>query len=169
MTLYTLHGTQTLVCDLLHQDPAPLVKSASTCVRAAINQTYKYTYPATFIQKSLDGFMPKNMELLVKESVQDIFFYTGEALGDTVLGVFAVSPQHKILLCHVDPKYLRKGIGTALWRTYLKACAPSFLCVDATLHSINWFMKKGFSCAVSNLAESNHLISLPLTWSPEKA
>lgn len=165
MTLYTLHGTQTLVCDRLHQDRAPLVKSASTCVRASINQTYKHIYPATFIQKSLDGFMPKNMVRLIDESAQDTFFYTGEALGETVLGVLAISSQNKILLCHVDPKYLRKGIGTALWRTYLKACAPSSLCVDATLSSINWFMGKGFLYKKEDLEATNSLTSFPLVWS----
>lgn len=165
MTLYTLHGTQTLVCDRLHEDPAPLIKSASTCVRASINQTYKYAYPATFIQKSLDMFMPKKMDHLLGEGEQDTFFYTGEKLGETVLGVFSVSSQNQILLCHVDPKYLRKGVGTALWRTFLKARAPSTLSVDAPLSSINWFLTKGFSLAQKDLVQSNPLTSLPLMWS----
>ncbi|MCA0370271.1 MAG: GNAT family N-acetyltransferase [Proteobacteria bacterium] len=88
---------------------------------------------------------PDFVRQCVSAPAHETFLYTGEARCDKVLGILSVSRDDRIVLCHVDPKSFRKGIGTALWRTYLKACTPTLTHVDAPLPSVNWFLGKGFT------------------------
>lgn len=107
---------------------------------------------------------PDFVRQCVSAPAHETFLYTGEARCDKVLGILSVSRDGRIVLCHVDPKSFRKGIGTALWRTYLKACTPTLTHVDAPLPSVNWFLGKGFALDATAMSLHENLLTLPLRW-----
>lgn len=107
---------------------------------------------------------PDFVRQCVSAPAHETFLYTGEARGEKVLGILPVSRDDHIVLCHAHPKSFRKRIGTALWRTYLKACTPTLARADALLPSLNLFLGKGFTLDAATFLLHEDLWALPLRW-----
>lgn len=116
-------------------------------------------YSAEQIEAWIGPRVPKDYEQFLKETV----FLAAEA--DEVVTAFAIlSPATgELHALYVDPGHVGEGIGSALLRaveTEARECGLSMIALNATLNSVSFYERRGYSSrggAVNELPDGTEL------------